>query len=157
MSSTTILYFLHQLATIFWIGGMLHMHFIFYPALSAVDPGQRNRLVAASAKRFTIAAWCCVLTLAVTGILLTPAGMLFDQSSHYGAWLTIKHVFVATMIVSGLGISFIFAPRLTRFAPKPGEAPSAAFFSAQRGLKVLAGLNMTLGILVVFCITVMKY
>lgn len=153
MSDASIFQFLHLLFTVFWIGGMTFMHFVLNPALSAISPQEGGKLMGAIAKRFTIIAWSSTVVLIVTGLLKTPSGLLFDTSSTYGTLLLLKHIAFAVMMVNGLIITFGIAPKLRSFAPKEGERPSVEFAGAQKRLGMLSGLNMLLGVLVLFLIS----
>jgi hypothetical protein len=57
------------------------------------------------------------------------------------------------MIIVGGVITFGIAPMLRRLAPKEGERPSAGFRGAQKRLGMLSGLNMILGMLVLYVIS----
>ncbi len=154
MLFTTIVNFLHSLATVTWIGGMIYVNLVLGPSLEAIDPPQRGRLSGAVAKHFSPYAWGSIIILVITGFLKTPSGMLFNLSSPYGTILFAKHVLVLAMILIGLLITFYTAPKMEALAPKPGERPAPAFVNAQNQLALLAQVNMILGILVLLVIAV---
>lgn len=153
MSDTTLYQFIHLLVTVFWVGGMTFMHFVLKPALMTISPPEAGKVMGYVAKRFTIIAWTSIVLLIITGLLKTPTGLLFDTSSDYGLILLAKHVIFVVMIISGGIITFGVAPKLRTLAPQAGERPAPAFVSAQKALGVLSGLNMVLGILVLFLIS----
>jgi uncharacterized membrane protein len=144
-----IVNFLHLLATAVWIGGMIYIHFILQPVLPAIDPQQGGKLSGIIAKRFSMAAWSSLLVLLITGYIKTPDGMLFDTTTELGIILLVKHLLIAGMIIIGLLIFFTVVPNLQKLAPKPGEKPHAVFIGYQKRLKLLAGINLVLGLLVV--------
>jgi uncharacterized membrane protein len=144
---------LHLLAVIVWLGGMIFMNLILMPGTTVLDPQQRGKLTGVVAKRFSIAAWISVIVLLITGGLKTPPGMMFAPASHYGGVLMIKHILIIIVLIIGLTISFGVAPKLSKLAPKPGEAPSPEFISAQKKLKVLGTTNMILGVCIVIIIS----
>lgn len=144
----TLVDFLHLLVAVVWIGGMIFMKLVLMPAAAALDPAQRGMLLGGVAKRFTITAWTSTIVLLLTGLSKTPDGMLGDLSSDYGQILTAKHVLFGIMVIVGLIITLGVAPRLKRYAPGPGEAPSAEFVRAQKRLDALSGTNTVLGILI---------
>lgn len=156
MSSSVIINFFHLMATVAWIGGMIYNAAIFPGLMGAVEPPGRGKVMGAMAKRFTILAWVSVLILLVTGLLKTPSSMLFDTVSSYGILLTVKHLMILLMIIFGIIISFVYAPRLRRLAPAPGAAPDPGFFAAQKGIKIYSSLNTILGIAVLFLVAVMQ-
>jgi len=138
-----------------WVGGLIYTNFILMPSMQAVEPPQRNKLMGAIAKRFTVLSWSCVIILLVTGYIMLPEGMLFNFSISYGVWLNIKILLVLLMIIIGLYITLGVAPKIETLAPKPDEQPSPDFLKVQKKLPVLAIVNMILGILVVLCTALM--
>lgn len=153
MSDTVIYQFIHLLMTVLWIGGMLFMHFVLNPALATINPAEAGKLMGSIAKRFTIIAWSSTILLLVTGLLKTPSGLLLDTSNAYGTILLLKHLAFGIMIINGVIITFGVAPKLRSFAPKEGQRPPVEFIGAQKRLGVLSGMNMALGVLVLFLIS----
>ena len=144
---------LHLLAAVVWIGGMIFMNLILMPGLNALEPQQRGPVIAVAAKRFTVAVWVCFIILLITGGLKVPPGMMFAPESHYGEILMIKHIIILLALIIGLVISLSVAPKVIKLAPKPGEAATAEFLSAQKMLKTLSATNMILGIIIVIVIS----
>lgn len=157
MSYYSVVNFFHLLATVFWIGGMIFMNFILYPAQTVIAPAERGKLMGTIAKKFSIFAWLSVAILLVTGLIKTPSGFLLNTTSHFGLWLTIKHVLILFMIVLGLILSLHLAPKMQKLAPKPGEKPSSGFISNQAILSRVSFINMVLGIMVLLVISVMRF
>lgn len=152
----TVIDFLHVLATVSWIGGMIYINAVLMPSLSALGPESRGTLMQAAAKRFAIVSWSSVVVLLLTGLQKTPTGMLFDMSTSYGITLTIKHILVLAMICGGLFITFVIVPRMTALAPKPQQKPAVEFFKTQKQLQIIALTNMILGIIVLLCVVLLK-
>jgi copper resistance protein D len=157
MSLYAINNFFHLLATVTWIGGMVYMNLILFPAQSAIAPSERGKLMGTLAKRFSIAAWISVIVLLITGLVKTPSEFLINTSTHFGLWLTVKHIAILLMIIFGLIISIVLAPKMKSLAPKPGEQPSAQFIKTQGTLGKLSITNLVLGILVLLCVSMMKF
>ncbi len=157
MSFAVINNFLHLLATVSWIGGIIFMNLVLFPAQTAIDPGQRGKLFGAVVKRFTVIVWVSVIILLLTGLYKTPSSMLFNPESRFGLWLTVKHIAILFMIIFGLLLTFVLSPKLRKLAPKPGEQPSSEFIKAQKNIALIARTNMTLGIIVLFCVSMMQY
>lgn len=152
----TLVNFVHLVFAVIWVGGMIYTHFVFMPSMEAVDPPQRPRLLGGAAKRFTIIAWLSTVVLLITGLVRTPGSMLMDTSTRYGSILTIKLFVFAAMIVIGFIITFRVAPQLRRHAPGPGQPPPAPFLAAQRSIKILSGVNMVLGAVVLLLVTLLR-
>ncbi len=157
MSFAVINNFLHLLATVTWIGGIIFMNLVLFPSQTAIDPGQGGKLFGAVIKRFLIIVWVSVVVLLLTGLYKTPSYMLFNPESRFGFWLTVKHTAILLMIIFGLMVTFIFSPKLRKLAPKPGEQPSTEFIKAQKNMSLAARTNMILGIIVLFCVSMMQY
>ena len=126
MILSTIINFLHLLATVTWIGGMLYYNIILKPSLTSIDPSQRGRLLGAVMKRFIFLSWVCIIILVITGLLITPSQMLLNVASVYGIILTLKHFVILLMIVIGLVITFSLRPKLRSLSPSPEKSPSAS-------------------------------
>lgn len=149
--------FLHLLATVTWIGGMIYVNFVLFPSMAALTPPERGKLVPGISKRFSILAWASVVVLLITGLIKTPTQFLLNTSSHFGLWLTIKHILILLMIIFGLVITLKLVPKLRSIAPKAGEQPSKEFVNTQSMLSKLSITNMILGILVLFSVSMMKF
>jgi hypothetical protein len=61
------------------------------------------------------------------------------------------------MIIFAIVVTFFVGPKLGKLAPQPGEQPSSEFIYTQRMMKTLALTNMILGIIVLFCVSIMQY
>lgn len=154
--SSTIIHFLHLLATVVWIGGMIFMEAVFFPSLGAIDPQQAGKALSVAAKRFTMIAWSCILILIITGLLKTPSGWLFDTSSAIGIRLFAKHLLVIVSVIIGLVITFVVAPKLISGSPKAGEPPSSEFLKNQKRVKVLSGTNLVIGVIIILVTTLLQ-
>lgn len=148
--------FLHLLATATWIGGMIYINLALMPALTAIEPSQRGKLMGAVGKRFAVLSWSSVLILLITGYMKTPDGMLLETSTDYGKTLMIKHFAILAMMAVGIYISLFIVPKIGKLAPKAGEKPSPDFINAQKRLPVLAVTNMILGIIVLLCAALLR-
>jgi putative copper export protein len=155
MTLTSIIKFLHILATATWFGGMIYTNIVLMPSLSAIEPSQRGRLLGATTKRFSLLAWGSMIILVITGLIRTPAPMLLNVSSVWGTWLTLKHLLVIAMVVIGLLITFWLSPKMQSLSPSSGEQPTSGFLKVQKQLSVLARVNSILGGLVLLFSAIM--
>ena len=142
--------FVHILAATTWVGGIIYMVLVLLPSLKTLDPSSAKVLMGGLSKRFTMVAWTSIILLIITGGMQIQPGTLFDFSSQYGTFLTIKLGSVLLMILIALYITFALYPKVRKLAPAPGEEPSSEFVSLQRRLPLLAKINLILGILVIF-------
>jgi uncharacterized membrane protein len=156
VAAPVFLSFVHLFVAVLWVGGMLFMSLVLAPSAAAIDPPQRARLMAAISKRFTIAALSSAVLLLVTGLVLSPSSMLLDAGSPYGRLLFIKHVLFTIMMIVGVVISFVVAPRMRRQAPAGDGPPGPGFGKAQAQIKVLSIVNTTLGIAVLVLVALLQ-
>lgn len=137
--------FLHLLAVVVWIGGMVFAHFCLRPAaLATLQPPQRLPLMAAALGRF----------FALVGgslVLLWGSGVaLFARLAGAGgrpptSW-NLMAAIAAVMTVVFLVIALRLYPRM-RAALAAGELPKAA--AALDGIRRLVVLNLALGFVTV--------
>jgi uncharacterized membrane protein len=109
---------LHVLAAITWIGGMLFIALILVPVTRRLeDPVLRTRLVRDTGRRFRTVGWIALGVLVVTGLLnlWTHPALLSSPRFHWKLGLV-----VLTLIVSAVH-DFVLGPR----AGAPGALPSA--------------------------------
>lgn len=92
-----------------------------------------------------------MLILLITGYLKTPSEMLFNTSTHFGIILTIKHILILCIIIVGIMIGAVVVPGLRKNMPKPCEKPLPEFLSYRKKLEILATTNLTLGVLILIC------
>jgi uncharacterized membrane protein len=148
--------FLHLLAAFIWVGGAIYLLFILQPALKLIEPRESGKLQGIIAKRFSLTSWTCIMILLITGLLRTPKSMLLDTSSDIGRMLFLKHFLIVLVIIVGLTIALYVVPTMRRNAPKPGEAPSPKFISAQKKLGVLGWINLVLGLFILLAATSLR-
>lgn len=156
MLTQAVIDFLHLLATVMWIGGGLYMNLVLMPALNAIEPPARGKLMGAASKRFTILAWGSIIVLLITGLMKTPTGMLLNMTETYGITLTVKHVLFLAMVGIATLITWVIVPRMNALAPKPGEKPSDEFVKNQKRLPVLSVTAVVCGVVLLFCVVLLK-
>jgi uncharacterized membrane protein len=109
---------LHVLAGITWIGGMLFLALVMVPmARRLEDPALRARLIHDTGRRFRTVGWTAIGVLVVTGLLnlwLHPV-LLSSTRFHWKVGLV-----VLALILSAFH-DFVLGPR----AGAPGADPSA--------------------------------
>lgn len=112
--------FLHIIAALFWIGGMLFMTIVVAPFLKTIeDPNERSRIYQVVGKGFRFWGWIAIIILVITGplnlyLMGIPMGSLIDPSFHstpYGKALAVKISFVILIVVTSLLHDFVFGPK----------------------------------------------
>ena len=153
MDFLSIATFLHLVAAVTWLGGIIYINLVLLPILNTIEPFTAGKLMGENAKRFSIIAWVSIGLLIITGLMQLDADTLFDFSTDFGTFLTLKLITVLIMITIGLYITLQLAPKIRKLAPAEGDAPTPEFLNLQKRLPLLIRTNMILGILVLFFVS----
>lgn len=145
--------FLHLLAAIIWVGGMIFLVIVLVPAIRRPEFGSvAAALVRRSGRRFCWVGWGCFAVLGTTGIanlLLRGLGWQELQSAEFwqgsfGYTLVIKLSLIATIMAVSALHDFFVGPRA---AAAWQTNPAAAETQRLRRLAVhLARLNLLLAL-----------
>ena len=112
-------YWLHMLATVLWIGGLVFQSLVLQPALhSAVPLPDQPRLLDSVRKRFQPLAWLCLGVLAVTGLIQMSAHPSYQGLlSVHNAWsasILAKHLVILAMLAVAGYQTWILQPEIDR-------------------------------------------
>lgn len=118
---TVLMVWLHLLAAVSWIGGMVFLSLVLVPALKReAASSQRAALFRAIAFRFRAVVWSSVGVLLVTGpILLTHRGLSLLEPSRWPAVLTGKLSLVLLLFALTGAHDFAVGPRVSRIRQMP--------------------------------------
>ncbi len=145
MTVYALLYALHVLAAVVWVGGMFFAWMVLRPAaVSALEAPARLRLWSAVFPRFFLFVWLCVLLLPISGV-----GML---QLHFGGFETApKYVQVMMGLYLAMLALFIRVQALQLPALKRAVAAQdwPAGGEVLGKIRRLVGLNLLIGIVVV--------
>jgi len=122
---------LHIIAAMTWIGGMLFLVTVLVPLLR--KPGMRDRateLFHLTGVRFRVVGWIALGTLVVTGTFNVvhrgySLGQLMSGEAFAGAWghaLAAKLTLVGLIVISSVVHDFYVGPKATRLA-REGAPP----------------------------------
>jgi putative copper resistance protein D len=115
----------HILAAVIWIGGMLFLSLVAVPVLRQVEsPLLRMDLFRAIARRFRRLVWICIAILVLTGIGNVWFSGNTLPGSAYMKVLQIKLVLVAILVGMGLLHDFVIGPRAGRALSRDGLPPT---------------------------------
>ncbi|MEK6791379.1 MAG: DUF4149 domain-containing protein [Deltaproteobacteria bacterium] len=113
--------FLHVIAAIFWVGGMLFLTLVVAPYLISIpDPKERSKIYQVVGKKYRFFGWVAIITLLVTGpiILYTLYGIDLDAAmspsfygSRLGTTLYLKLALVVVIVLSSLLHDFWIGPK----------------------------------------------
>jgi uncharacterized membrane protein len=156
----------HILAAISWVGGMIFVAFILGPYVRrSFPPEQRTPLMAAVGKRFSILGWCAIFTLICTGIYNAVRFLgSWDAllSTTFGHILLVKIALVGVMIVLSILHDFFLGPRqrdlsrlmfrsqpLSSKPSLPGTGEGHTLRRLRRWTILIAQMNLLLGVVVI--------
>ena len=152
-------HFLHLLATVVWIGGMVMILLVILPgARSAIESAPMvSRLMKEITKRFTPLVNISILVLIVTGIVIAHHEKNFtgflDFSNPWNAIMFLKHFFVALMVIIHFYRGLVLNPKIGRLSSQVNESQVAPSLSSQvvnlqRFSLNLIKTNLVLGLIV---------
>lgn len=135
----------HVLAVVIWVGGMFFAYMALRPAAAqTLEPAQRLPLWAATFKRFFPWVWLCVATLLGSGFYLIASYGGFAAVGWY--IYVMLAIGVLMMLIFG-HVYFVGFNRLLRgVAAQDWKAAGAALAN----LRILIGVNLSLGIINIF-------
>jgi len=140
---------LHILAAVIWIGGMLFLSLIAVPVLRRIEaPLVRRDLFRAMAQRFRRLVWICIAVLIPTGIV----NVLYDGNRTAGSpYMTVLHIklgLVAVLVLMGLFHDFVIGPRAARATSRDGLPPTGADLMMVALAPWVGRANLLLGIVI---------
>ena len=139
-----LLVWLHQLATVVWIGQLVLTNVVYMPLFAEQLKGPAmGKMIGAMAKRVTPLIWGSVAMFMITGVPMTVGRMSQAGIGHpWSVLILIKHALVVLMIVLG-----VQTQKAAAGAPAPAGPP--ADVQAAIGRSRLTGTaSMICGIIV---------
>ena len=125
MSLSLVLRFVHILAALTWIGGMLFIALVLVPVTRRFEPALRTRLVHETGVRFRAVGWIAIAVLVTSGMLnlwLRPE--LLSAPRFY--WKV--SIVVAALALSAVH-DFVLGPRAGRPGADPGLRVRASWIA----------------------------
>ncbi|OGS04315.1 MAG: hypothetical protein A3G41_06745 [Elusimicrobia bacterium RIFCSPLOWO2_12_FULL_59_9] len=148
-----VIHWVHLMAAATWVGGMIFTALLLNPLLKNMSPEIRMPLIRALGVRFKYAEWGCLAALALTGTYklsrIGAWGPIFEGS--FGAILSLKLLLTAAMVALSLLHSFLWGPGLTVATPGTED-----FARLRRRTIFWARVNLSLGLVVVFCAALLR-
>lgn len=145
MSPTALVYTLHLLAAILWVGGMFFAWMILRPAaVAALEGPMRLKLWLQVFSRFFVWVWTAVIMLPVTGIGMIQVNFSgFETAPRYVQVMIGLYVVMVALFIK---IQSVQLPELRR-AVAAEQWPDGA--AALGKIRRLVGVNLLVGIAVV--------
>lgn len=116
-----VLVWLHLLAAVAWIGGMVFLSFVLVPILKR-EPfaAQRGALIRAAALRFRLVVWVAIAVLLTTGPLLVMSrGWSPGEPGGWPAVLIVKLILIAILLTLTFAHDLFIGPRVGRILQTP--------------------------------------
>jgi putative copper resistance protein D len=142
VSLSLALRFVHILAALTWIGGMLFIALVLVPVTRRFEPGLRTRLVQETGVRFRAVGWMAIAVLVISGLLnlwLRPE--LLSAPRFY--WKV--SIVVATLALSAVH-DFVLGPRAGRPGADPGLRARASWVARFNVVLVLVVVALGLAL-----------
>lgn len=120
------LVWLHLLAAVAWIGGMVFLSLVLVPTLKQ-EPfaAQRGFLIQAAAGRFRALVWGSLFVLLATGPLLAlNQGLLLADPSSWPSIFSVKMALVTLLLALTAAHDFWLGPRLSEILRQPDTSRS---------------------------------
>ena len=150
-----LVFWLHMLATVAWLGGLAAIAILVLPAAKRVlKPADQLALIEASQKRLEPLAWFSLAIMIVTGLFQLSVNPHYDGFlSTTGQWslaILSKHILVVIMIVVSAIQTWEVLPAIRRglIRIEKGQADEVEVARLQKRETLLLRLNIGLSILI---------
>jgi uncharacterized membrane protein len=148
-----IIFWLHMLATVAWIGSLAAINLLVLPAstrtLKLVD---QVSFIAALQKRLEPLAWFCMGLLLVTGLFQMSANIHYNgflsTSTQWSLAILVKHSLAAIMAVVSAIQTWEVLPQIRRTLMKKESASTDELVKLQRRETILLRTNLILSALI---------
>ena len=145
MTPFALLYSLHVLAAVIWVGGMFFAWMVLRPAaVSELQPPERLRLWAEVFRRFFVWVWIAVLILPISGIGLWH--LRFDSLAAAPRYVHVMAGLFLVMLALFLRIQLLQLPRLKHAIAAQNWPEGGATLGR---IRRLVGINLILGLMVI--------
>jgi uncharacterized membrane protein len=144
-------HFLHLLATIIWIGGIIMILLVILPSAKAslASTPMLNGFMKEFTKRFTPMANLSIFVLIVTGVFITLYDKnyvgFFDFSNSWSLVVFLKHLVVVLMVIIHFYRGLILIPKIGRLSSQAYESRIA---NLRKFSLNLIKINLALGVVV---------
>ena len=144
MTGMTLLYVLHLLGAVLWVGGMAFAILALRPSLAPLPAAQRLDLLGGTYRRFFLVVWHAMPVMLATGYAL-----LFGWYGGFkGSGWHIHTMHLTGLVMSAVFLAIFFGPWKTmRAALAAGETAAAG--AAADKVRRLVTANLAIGLLTV--------
>ena len=139
-----LLYALHVVGAVLWVGGMAFALLALRPALAELEPPARLALHEGALRRFFLIVWHAMPALLLTGWAL----LFFWYGGFRGSGWHIHLMHLTGLLMAAIFLALFFGPwRAFRAARASGDAAGAAANADK--VRQLVSINFALGLLTV--------
>ena len=148
-----LIYWLHMLATVTWIGSLAAINLLVLPAsLRSLKPVDQLVLISAIQKKLEPIAWFCMGLLLVTGLFQLSANPHYDgflsTSTQWSLSILVKHLLGIVMVIVSAVQTWEVIPSIHRILMKKESAKAGELASLQRRETILLRTNLILSALI---------
>ncbi|MBN1303022.1 MAG: CopD family protein [Anaerolineales bacterium] len=151
----SLIFWLHMLATVTWIGSLAATSFLILPAAKkTLKPADQLAFLSALQRRLEPIAWFCLALLLVTGMFQLSVNPHYDgflsTSSQWSLAILGKHLLVMGMVIVSAVQTWEILPaiRQTLLRLEKGQGDEEGFESLRKKETRLLRLNFILGVLI---------
>jgi uncharacterized membrane protein len=148
-----VIYWLHMLATVVWIGSLAAINILVLPASQrTLSLSDQLSFISAMQKRLEPLAWFCMGILFVTGLFQLSTSPQYDGflslSTQWSFAILIKHGFAVVMVVVSAIQTWEILPAIQRTLMKKEKADEAELAKLQRKELLILRINLVLSALI---------
>ncbi len=150
----TLVYWMHMLATVAWIGGIVSISILVLPAAhKSLKPADLLAFIEAMQKRLEPLAWFSLGLLIATGLFQLSANShyngFFDVSTQWSLAILVKHGLVVVMVIVSAVQTWEVLPAIRRTLMRRGKgANEEEIVKLQKREERLLRVNFILSILI---------
>ena len=150
-----VAYWLHMLATVTWIGGLVTLAWLVVPAARrSLESSSYNSLLERLQNRLQSVGWFCMVLLVGTGMFQLSANPNYSGflaiNNRWALAILVKHLMIVAMVAISAYLTWFLLPSLRRAAMRQAQG----LITADAGEKLrqreqsLLRLNLTLALVV---------
>ncbi len=145
-----IIKWIHLMATVAWIGGMLTNFVVYLPAIRKVlDPPTTGKLMGAVMKRFRLMVYISIGVFFLSGMIMGfvhgGADGIPSAGDNWLFILTMKIVVFTIMVVTAIYAFEFLAPKVAKIA---ANGPSPELLRIQKSQMLLAMIGFVMGMII---------
>ncbi len=116
-------YWIHMIATVIWLGGLITVTFVLLPFIQKKMAGEEKERILSSLQNYlNPLGWLCLFILVGTGMFQMSAHPSYQGflaiDNDWAVALFIKHIFIILMVITMGYLTWFVLPGLKRIALK---------------------------------------